>query len=223
MQGNLHVDGVPGGFGPAVHGEMLGSGDGSKILGIVALHPGDECHGHAAGEEGILAISLLAAAPAWIAENIDVRRPKIEAKRAAEPGRGTAGLLLLQFMEPGPRLGTDGNRHLVDSRCVEGGAQSDYLREHRSVIGYDAVQGLSPPVVGGNLETRDGSRCIHHLAGLFLHGHAGDQVVNALVNLMATAISWIRAASKVGPNPITCGNTVALLVTMPCRASVHQL
>src|ERR1035438_3646830 len=43
MQGNLHVDGVPRRFGPAVHGEMLGSGDGSKVLGIVALHPGDEC------------------------------------------------------------------------------------------------------------------------------------------------------------------------------------
>ena len=81
------------GLGAAVHGEVLGRGDDAVVLRIVALHAGDEGDAHARGEERIFAVGFLAAAPARIAEDVDVGRPEVEALedvgcvRRARPAR----------------------------------------------------------------------------------------------------------------------------------------
>ena len=66
-------------LGAAVHGVMLGRGNGAIVARIVALQARHEGDAHAAGQEGIFAVGLLAAAPARIAEDVDVRRPEVEA------------------------------------------------------------------------------------------------------------------------------------------------
>jgi len=64
-----------------------------------------------------------------------------------------------------PGLGPDYRGHLLDELVVEGGARGDGLRELgrraelaapgvASVVG-DAVQGLVPPLVGGQAEAGD--------------------------------------------------------------------
>ena len=72
------VEGVARGLGPRVHGEMLHGRDRLQVFRVIALHPTDELHGEPAGEERVLPVCLLAAAPARIAEQIDVRRPEGE-------------------------------------------------------------------------------------------------------------------------------------------------
>ncbi len=63
---------------PAVDGIMLGRGDGLEEIRIVPLQALDERDAQAAGEVGVFAVGLLAAAPARIAENVDVGRPEIQ-------------------------------------------------------------------------------------------------------------------------------------------------
>src|SRR6266566_1764889 len=63
---------------PAVNSEMLRRRDNSKIVRIVSLHSGDERYSQAPAQERIFSIRLLAAAPAGIAEDIDVGRPEIQ-------------------------------------------------------------------------------------------------------------------------------------------------
>src|SRR6185312_654141 len=99
---------------------MLGGGDGAKILRIVALHTLNESAADLSGQERILAIGLLAATPARIAEDVDVGRPEIEAL-------GDAVILTrpARHVELDPRLGADGDAHLLDARRVKGGGQTD--------------------------------------------------------------------------------------------------
>src|SRR5580698_10025651 len=77
--GGIDVDLVACGLGAAVDGVVLGRGDGFEVLRIIALDAFDESYAHARGEEGIFAVGLLAAAPARIAEDVDVGRPDGEA------------------------------------------------------------------------------------------------------------------------------------------------
>ena len=62
-----------------MHSEVLWSGDGLKIFRIIALQAFNEGNAQARSQIGILAVGFLAAAPARIAKNIDVRRPDGEA------------------------------------------------------------------------------------------------------------------------------------------------
>src|SRR5450759_73051 len=181
VPGGLHVDRVAGGLRTAVHRVVLGRGDGSIVLGIAALHAGDEGHAHAGGQEGIFAVGLLPAAPPGIAEDVDVRRPEVESEPAAKSGRRAAGRFPLPFVEPGPGLHTDHGCHFIDQRRIPGGAKANHLGKHRHVRGSDPVQCLAPPGVRRNLQPRDGCRPVHQLAGFLVHRHPGHQVVHTLV------------------------------------------
>ena len=79
VRGGIDVGLVARGFGAAVDGVVLGGGDGAEVFGIVALDAFDEGCAEAGGEEGIFAVGFLAAAPARIAEDVDVGRPDGEA------------------------------------------------------------------------------------------------------------------------------------------------
>ena len=148
-----------------------------EIVRIVSLHAGDEGDGHAAGEEGIFAVGLLAASPAGIAKDVDVGRPEGESEE----------LLVLVvahgFVVFGARFGGDGLAHGVDHLRVPGGGHADDLGKVGGVSGEgDAVQAFIPPVVFGDAETRDGRGVVAHLLNLFFEGHLRNKSVDALID-----------------------------------------
>ena len=129
---------------------MFGGGDHLEVMRIVALHALDERHRHAAGEERIFAVGLLAAAPARIAKDVDVGRPEGQAEIAA---RGCC--------REWPRCTWRALRWRWCRRCDASGPYPR-LRPGRWLAGRrspararHAVQGFVPPVVGGNVEARD--------------------------------------------------------------------
>ena len=71
------------GLGAAVHGEVLGGGIELAVDRVVALQPAHEGDAHARGQVRVLAVGFLAAAPARVAEDVDVRRPEGQALVAA--------------------------------------------------------------------------------------------------------------------------------------------
>ena len=66
---------------------------------------------------------------------------------------------------------------------VPGGGDADGLREHGGEAGArDAVEAFVPPVVGGDVEARDGRGAIDELGDFFFEGQTVDKVVDALVD-----------------------------------------
>src|SRR5579875_551091 len=156
-------------------GVVFGGRDGLEIFRVVALHGLDEGHGHAAGEVGVLAIGLHAAAPAGVAEEVDVGRPEGEAlvdvvfAAADEFVIFGAGLIGNGCGDAGHEVG------------VPGSGDADGLGEHGGAAGAgDAVKRFVPPVIGGNAEPLDGGRIVHELGNFFFEGHAREEVVDAL-------------------------------------------
>jgi hypothetical protein len=72
----LGVEAVPQRLGAGVDGVVLGGRRHDRMLGVVALQAGDEGHAERPGEERVLAVGLLAASPARVAEDVDVRRER---------------------------------------------------------------------------------------------------------------------------------------------------
>ncbi len=140
------VEGVPRRLRAAVDREMLGAGHRLGVLRVVALEAADEGHGHPRSEEGVFAVGLLAAAPARVAEDVDVRRPKRQPRvlgRVAVVGPRVLVVL-------GPGLGRDRVGHVVHERRVPGGRQADRLGKHGGHAGSGhAVEAFVPIVVGG--------------------------------------------------------------------------
>src|SRR5271154_4432044 len=79
MQRRIDVRAVTGRLGAAVDGVVLRCGNSAEVGRVIALEAFDEGDTETGGEEGVLAVGLLASAPAWIAEDVDVRRPDGEA------------------------------------------------------------------------------------------------------------------------------------------------
>ena len=160
----------------AVHGEVLGAGRRFEILRIVALKPLDERHAQTGGQVGILAVRLMAAAPARIAENIDVRGPHRQALIDIAVALRGIGVVL------GARLRGDDVRDLEQLVVVEHRGQRDRLREYRGSTGTrDAVQRLVPPVVLRDPQPLHRSGMIGELARLFVERHPGDEIRRALL------------------------------------------
>ena len=151
-------------------GEVLAAGGGFQVP-AVALQALDEADAQTAGQIGILAVGFMAAAPAGIAENVDIRAPDGQSLIDIPVLMGALAVVL------GPGLvGDDGGDFLLHV-LVKHGGQADGLGEdgRRAGAGY-AVKHLVPPVVGGHAEPRNGRRIIFQLGGFFLQGHAGYQI-----------------------------------------------
>lgn len=117
--GGARIEVVTIGFRATVHGQMLGGGVelavrlALRVLrcgGAFALQALHEGHAHARGEEGILAVGFLAAAPARITEDIDVRRPE------GQPLIARVLVLAQELMVLGARLVADRGGDLVHQR-----------------------------------------------------------------------------------------------------------
>ena len=123
---------------------------------------------------GIFAVGLLSAAPARVAEDVQIRGPEIEASHDA----GVSLAHILHVLDAS--LNADLGRHGVNSRRIEGGSQADGLR----ILGYalvdDSVKGLAPPLVGGNVEPRNCRGVVLHLRSLLRKSHPVHQVGSPL-------------------------------------------
>ncbi len=156
--GDVHVESVTQRLGSAVDGEVLGRGDDTEILRVVALESGDEGNAHVRSEERIFAVGFLAASPAWVAEDVDVGRPEGKAFEDVAATR-TDGLVVL-----GAGFGADHSGHVMEQRSIPGCAERDGLWEHSSdTRPGDAVKGLAPIVIRRNLKARNCTSLIYQL------------------------------------------------------------
>src|SRR5579862_3692095 len=173
--GGVDVGLVAGGFGAAVDGVVLGSGDGAQVVGVVALDAFDECGSETGGKEGVFAVGFLPAAPARIAEDVDVWRPDGEAVEAVVHVVADSVVVL------GAGFDGDDVADAADQGSVPGGGIANGLGKHGGESGArDAVEAFVPPVVGGDVEAGNGGGAIKGLRDFFFEGEAGDQVVDAL-------------------------------------------
>src|SRR5262249_2443617 len=159
----------------AVDREVFWRRDYFEITGIVPLQSLDEGDAEARGKIGIFAVGFLAAAPARVAKDVDIRAP--------EGKPFVTGVLAVseEFVVFSASLGRDDVGDLVDEVFVPGGGETDSLWEDGGVAGArDAVQGLVPPVVGRDTEAIDRRRDVLHLGDFLFQGHSRDQVVDAL-------------------------------------------
>ena len=103
----------------AVYGEVLGAGQqlhvfavkGLAVVGI-ALQTANHGQAHLRRQEGVFAVGLLTASPAWVAEDVDIRCPERQALVALYLA-GTLGLLCFDA-----GLVADGREHLVQQLVV---------------------------------------------------------------------------------------------------------
>ena len=154
---------------PAVHGEVLGAGGGlhGPALALQAAHIGLP---HARGQIRVLAVGLMPAAPAGVAEDVDVRRPEGQAVVDVAVALRGQGVVL------GPALGRGDVAELFEQGVVEHGGQTDGLgKAGGRAAARHAVQRLVPPVVGGHAQPLDRGRVVAELRRLFLEGHAGHK------------------------------------------------
>ena len=115
----VDVDAVAAPLGAAVHGVVLGTGEGLVVAaglrlsrnmhGVLgeALETADDGLPHAAGQVRVLAVGLLTTAPAGVAEDVDVGGPDGDALEGVERA-GAGGLVVL-----GTLLGADGIEDLI--------------------------------------------------------------------------------------------------------------
>ena len=146
---------------------------------IVALHAGHKRHAHVPCQKRIFAIRLLPAAPARIAEDVDVRRPEIQPLENVAVPRAH----ILRMLDA--PLGADVDGHLVNLRRVEGRAKPDRLGKLRRPIHRHAVQSLAPPVVRRHIQPRNRARLVHQLRSLLFERHPLHQVGSALLRRQA--------------------------------------
>eukprot|EP00050_Salpingoeca_kvevrii_P017653 m.67088 g.67088 ORF g.67088 m.67088 type:complete len:373 (+) comp7653_c0_seq1:1196-2314(+) len=163
---------------------VLAAARGLEVVHILALLEARDKVGRVlARSVGILARCLLAAAPAWIADNVDVRSPEGEA--------GMAGVV------EGAGFSGDGGANAAPERLVEGRGSADDLREGRCIrragikrhtrAVANAVQSLAPPLVRWNLQRGDATGTVDEEASLVAVGNASHDVACASLQ----RLGWI--------------------------------
>ena len=163
--GRIDVETVATGFGTAVDGEVLRRGDDARVRGVGALQPLHEGDAQCAGEIRVLAVGLLPAAPARIAEDVDVGRPDGQALIQAPIG------VQRPRIELRPRFDRDDIADLPDQIGVPRRGHAHGLREDgRRPVARDAVQPLAPPVIGGQVQRRLGRGLVDQLRRLLRDG-----------------------------------------------------
>src|SRR6185312_1835170 len=100
----------------------------------------------------IFTVGFLSTSPPRISKDVDVGRPEIETLKNIR----VSGTLLLHVLNPS--FNADCCRHLVNAWRVERSRQTDGFGKFGGAIHRNAVQGLAPPVVRRNIESRDGAR-----------------------------------------------------------------
>ena len=163
------------GLWSAVYGKVFGRGNCEVVLRVIALQARDIRHAHAPGQERIFPVGLLPAAPSRIAKDVQVGRPEIKASHDACVTLAQVLHVLDATLHP------DLRSHGVDAGGIKGRGQAHWLRILRHTFVNHAVQGLAPPLVGGDTEPWHRGRIVLHFGGLFRQRHAMHQVGGALL------------------------------------------
>ena len=182
--GGFDVHGVAQRLGAAVDGIVLGTGMGLEIAAVVALHAEDGLYAQYGVHVGILAAGLLAAPPAGITEDVDVRAPEGELwiARIIDHAHGDIeqlGVVVVSTVPVGACLVAHSRKHVVDQLLAEGCCHTDRLGENRISALAHAMTGFAPPVVRRNAETVDGDTLVHHQADFLFGREHGNEVFHA--------------------------------------------
>ena len=150
---------------------MLSRGHGLQIVRVGALHSLYESHGNARGKKRVFAVGLLAAAPARVAKDINVGRPE------SEPIISTIIAVALCLVVLRAGFSGDYIRHFMYDLGVPCGRQSDRLGKDGGAPspGY-AMQGLIPPVIRGNAQSRNCGRGVLHLQHFLLQSQPAHEI-----------------------------------------------
>ena len=142
VRGDRNVEVVAIGLRSAMHCEVLRSRNDDGVRRIVALQPTHERGTDVGCEKGIFAIRLLATSPTWIAKDIDIWGPDVEAKIDA----GSSGLARLAIFQTG--LAGDGPAFVEDQVLIPGRSHTDGLRKDGCIAGTgEAMETLAPVIV----------------------------------------------------------------------------
>ncbi len=104
---------------PAVNRKVLGCGNNFEITGIISLQALHKSDSHPGSQVRIFAVGLLPPAPARVAENIDVWRPK------GQPFVNPPLVMPEKFMMLGAGFIRDDCRHTKHEIGVPGGGQAN--------------------------------------------------------------------------------------------------
>ncbi len=169
----IDVHAVSAPLRPAVNSKMLGAGQQLFILLVPrSLQSAHDCQAHARSQIRVFAVSFLAASPARVAENVDVRCPKRDALVDFRMS------LVSGYVVLGPRLGAHHVETLMHQCVVPRGSQ-----RHRNgkdgglTVTAHTVQCLAPPVEFRNAKSRDGLRLVLQQTHLFLQHEASAQIL----------------------------------------------
>ena len=169
------VEAVAVALEPGMDREMLGAGMGlGHCGGRAALEAPHDGRAHRAGEKGIFAVGFHAAAPARVAEDVDVRSPEGEAAVAVDlAALGCDAVLDAALVRDGVEDG-------LGEGWIEGGRQSYGLGEGGggAVAGH-AVKGFAPPVVCGDAQTLYAGGIEEHEGGLLFERELLQEVGSA--------------------------------------------
>src|SRR5579859_1766145 len=143
------------GLRPAVYRVMFRRGYHAEIFRILPLQACHKRYTHAAGQERIFAIRLLSTPPARIAEDVDIRRPEVEAFHDVAASSAHS----LVVLRSGLSSNDDG--HLMDGLVIKCGRQANGLGKYGSCTSIgNTMQGLAPPVISRYLQPGDSARLI---------------------------------------------------------------
>ena len=190
---DARVEDVAGGFRSAMNSVMLRRGHHLQVFGIVALQTANELDRHAGGEVWILAIGLHAAAPARIAEEVDVGSPE------GQPLVNAALAAAHEFVVFGARFVGDGRGHAKHQVGIPGGGYADGFGKDGGAAGTcHAMQALVPPVVGWNAQAVDGRRSAQQLRSFLFEGHPREEIVHALFDGLGGVLVGLRGQWQAG-------------------------
>ena len=179
----LHVERVTVPLRTAVHGKVLGAGQQlvvsagiGRLAVLHALQAVDHRQAHAFRQVWVLAVGLLAAAPARVTEDIDVGSPERQTLIAAYVACAL-GLLILhtRLVAGSVKAAID---HVIVKRCRH---SHRYGKDGGESVAPYAVQRLVPP--GKTLQPKAGQslRLVYHQLRLLLQRQAADKVICTLL------------------------------------------
>ena len=132
--------------------EVLGRRYHLEVALVVALQTTDKGRSRLSAQEGIFAVGLCRASPAWVAGHVHRGRP--EGEQVAVVERLLASLV--EGVPTGSGLIADGCGYLLHQGRIPGGTQGDGLRKHGEAAGaHHAVQRLVAVVVFVNAQPLD--------------------------------------------------------------------
>ena len=135
------------------------------VLVVIALHTSYYVQAHSRHQEGVFTVSLLAASPAWVTEDVYVWCPESQVRNS----RYVRTYIAIQWQSVVACTCFVRHHGVGSQLCfiVERCRHSDRLWEYGYIrYTHQAVASFAPPVIGRNAQAFDSQRTVHHHAHL---------------------------------------------------------